>query len=122
MNEKTTILYVDDEPFNLLLFKRLFKDRYDVMTSESGLEGMEVLRSENTIKAVISDLKMPSMDGIEFVTKAKKEFPNVAFFLLTGFDCTPEITEILEKKIIFNYFGKPLNINHITSSIEKSLV
>lgn len=121
MSEKYTILYVDDEMMNLLLFKRLFKDHFIIHTAESGKAGIEILSSQREIKAVLSDMKMPGMSGIEFVTIAKKEFPNTHFFILTGFEFTPEIADAMKNQIISNYFSKPLNINEIVTSINDSL-
>ena len=121
MNDKATILYVDDEPFNLLLLKRLFKEEYHVLTASSGWEGLDILYSEKRIRAVISDMKMPGMNGIEFITKAKEAFPDTAFFILTGFDCTPEISDALKNNLISKYFSKPLNTRDILESLKKAI-
>jgi len=121
MNDKTKILYVDDESMNLLLFKRLFKDHYQIFTANSGNAGIEVLLSETGIRAVICDMKMPGMDGIEFATTAKKMFPETQFFILTGFDFLPEISKAMNSNTIVKYFSKPLNINDITTSIDAAL-
>jgi len=121
MSEKTTILYVDDEMMNLMLFKRLFKDHFHILTAESGRMGLEVLASEKDIKAVVSDMKMPGMSGLEFASRAKNDFPDVVFFILTGFDRSPEIVEALNSKLISKYFGKPLNPTEIIGSIHEAL-
>jgi len=121
MSEKITVLYVDDEMINLMLFKRLFKDHFYILTAESGNKGLEVLASEKEIKAVVSDMKMPNMSGLEFAVKAKNQFPDVVFFILTGFDCTPEMIEALNSKLISEYFGKPLNSAKIIGSIQEAL-
>jgi two-component system, response regulator, stage 0 sporulation protein F len=121
MSEKPTLLYVDDEMMNLILFKRLFKDHFTILTSDSGKAGIEVLSAQPEVKAVITDMKMPGMSGIEFVTIAKKQFPNTQFFILTGFECIPEISDAMESGTISKYFSKPLNINDIVTSINNSL-
>jgi len=121
MNQKPFLLYVDDEPFNLLLLKRLLKDHYDVITAASGLEGLEKLSSESGIKAVISDMKMPGMNGVEFISKGKKEYPHIVFFILTGYDRTPEITEVLKNNLISAYFSKPLNVKNILETLGNAL-
>ena len=119
MSEKITILYVDDEPVNLLLFKVNFQKKYNVITAISGFEGLEQLRSNPEIVIVISDMKMPGMTGIEFIQLAKVEFPNVIYFILTGFDITPEIEEALNARIIHKYYCKPFNVNEIEDSINQ---
>lgn len=120
--DNLTILYVDDEPINLMLFKRNFERRnYKVFTAESGMEGLEKLKENSEIRVVVSDMKMPRMNGIEFIKTARKDFPNIVFFILTGFDFTPEIEDALSTKLIQKYFGKPFDIVEMENAIMESL-
>jgi two-component system response regulator (stage 0 sporulation protein F) len=59
MNEKTTLLYVDDEPINLKLFTINFKNKFRVITTESGIDGLAKLNLYPEIAFVISDMKIP---------------------------------------------------------------
>jgi len=117
MKNKPTLLYVDDEPINLRLFAINFKNQFNVITSESPYEGLAMLKSHPQIDVVISDMKMPGMNGIEFIRAAKNDFPDLAFFILTGFDITDEIAEAMKEDIIYKYFRKPFNIKEVESSI-----
>jgi two-component system response regulator (stage 0 sporulation protein F) len=117
MNEKTTLLYVDDEPINLTLFTINFKNKFRVITTESGIDGLAKLNLYPEIAVVISDMKMPGMSGIEFIEAAKKKFPDVTYFILTGFDITEEIAEAMKKGIINKYFRKPFNMKEVEESI-----
>jgi two-component system response regulator (stage 0 sporulation protein F) len=117
MNEKTTLLYVDDEPINLKLFTINFKNKFRVITTESGIDGLAKLNLYPEIAVVISDMKMPGMSGIEFIEAAKKKFPDVTYFILTGFDITEEIAEAMKKGIINKYFRKPFNMKEVEESI-----
>jgi two-component system response regulator (stage 0 sporulation protein F) len=121
MSEKITILYVDDEPTNVLLFKVNFQRKYNVITALSGFEGLEKLRAHSEILIVISDMKMPGISGLEFIRLAKIDFPNIIYFILTGFDITPEIEEALSQKLIHKYYSKPFNIDEIEDSINLAL-
>ena len=121
MNKKCTILYVDDEPINLQLFKINLNRKFNILTAESGTEGLNILKKETEICVVISDMKMPGMNGLDFIQAAKQNHPNIKFFILTGFNITPEIRDALDKKIITKYFRKPFNINEIVFTINKSL-
>ncbi len=68
-----TILYVDDEQTNLVLFEYSFKDLYNVITANSGEEGLLKLKDyKDDIIVVISDMRMPKMNGIEFIIEARK--------------------------------------------------
>lgn len=117
MSSNIKVLYVDDEPINLMLFKANFKKKFDVITAESGNEGLTLLNNNADTKVVISDMKMPGMSGIEFIRIAKQDYPNVSFYILTGFDITDEISNALEEKLIHKYFKKPLNIREIEYAI-----
>lgn len=121
MNENHTLLYVDDEPLNLKLFELNFRKKYDVLTAESGLEGFELLKKNPHIKVVISDMKMPIMNGIEFIKLAKKDFPEISYFILTGFDITEEIADALNERLIHKYFRKPFNMKEIETAISEIL-
>jgi two-component system response regulator (stage 0 sporulation protein F) len=116
--ESISVLNVDDEPINRMLFTSIFKNKYNVFTAESGLAGLEILRNNSDIGIVISDMKMPGMDGIEFIGKAKELYPQILYFILTGFDITPEIQKSLETGLIIKCFRKPLNMKEIEETIK----
>lgn len=117
MNDKITLLYVDDEPINLKLFELNFRKKFNVLTAESGSQGYELLKQNPHTIVVISDMKMPGMNGIEFIKLAKKDFPKISYFILTGFDITEEIADALNERLIHKYFRKPFNLREIETSI-----
>ena len=112
------ILYVDDELTNLLLFEANFSDKYTVVIAESGFKGLEIMENHPDISIIISDMKMPVMNGLEFIKKAKEKYPNTRFYILTGFEITPEIQNALDSGLILKYFCKPFDVNDIESTIE----
>ncbi len=116
-----TVLYVDDEPTNLMVFELNFKIKYNVVTAISGQEGLSKLENNTEIIVVISDMKMPEMTGIEFIKEAKKRFTNVVYFILTGYDITEEIAEALDENVIHEYFRKPFNMREINRAIERAV-
>jgi len=120
MNTKSKLLYVDDEPLNLYIFEFNFRKTFNVITCNSGFEGMEVLRANPDIQIVVSDMSMPGMNGIEFIKMAKSEFPAISFFILTGYDITEDIQSALDEGLIYRYFRKPLNAKEISLSIEQA--
>ena len=71
MNRK--VLLVDDEPGILDAFKRHLRNKIPHDTALSGFEGLEKLESEGPYAVVVSDLKMPEMDGIQFLKKSKPD-------------------------------------------------
>jgi len=119
MKNRRTILYVDDEEINLMLFEINFKEKYHVIGTDSPEKGLQILKDNPEISVVISDMRMPVMNGIQFIKKAKKKFPKICYFILTGYDITDEIAEALNNKLINFYFKKPFNMKEIDASIEK---
>jgi len=117
MKPKITILYVDDEPINLFLFSQIFERQYKVITAESGYAGLNLIEKNPNIYAVISDMKMPGMNGIEFIQKAKELYSNIHYYILTSYDITPEIDEALKTGLIDKYFQKPFNLQEIEFAI-----
>ena len=123
MKENITILYVDDEEINLVLFKKSFEKIYNVITAVSGEDGLIKLTAyKNDIIVVISDMRMPGMNGIEFIKEARKKHDNIAYFILTGFDYNDEIDQALKTKVIHRFFTKPFNINKIQEAIHDDLL
>lgn len=117
MKQPVTILYVDDEPTNLMLFELMFKKNFNVILADSGYQGLEILQKKPDIKVTISDMKMPGMNGIQFIEKAKQQFPDVVYYILTSYEITPEINNSLQNGLIAKFFQKPFNMQEIKSSI-----
>lgn len=119
---KITILYVDDEEANLFIFEKMFETKYQVLTAHSGREGLESLKGHSAdIIVVISDMRMPNMNGVEFIRKAKKDYSNIAYFILTGFDFNDEIEEALNSHLIQKFFTKPFEMNDIEAAISEAV-
>lgn len=117
MINKPTILYVDDEPVNLQIFELNFRQRFNVLIAESGAAGLAILKVHPEIKIVISDMRMPGMNGIEFITAAKRLYPQLTFFILSGFEITEEIKKAMNEGLVYQYFKKPCNLPEIETSI-----
>ena len=115
-----TVLYVDDEDINLFLFQKSFEKHFNIVTATSGEEGLDKLQSHaNDIIVVISDMRMPGMNGVEFIRKAKERFNNIAYYILTAFNFNTEIEEAVNEKLIDKFFTKPFDIAVIRAEVEK---
>lgn len=116
-----TVLYVDDEPINLMLFDVCFKEKYNVLTAKSGDEGLEVLDQHKEISVVFSDMKMPGMNGVEFINIAKKKYPKISYYILTGFSLTDEIQKAIDEGVIRKCLFKPFDIEDIEAEINRDI-
>lgn len=116
--QNITVLYVDDEKDNLFVFKANFSRKFEVITSISPIQALGELEvHHNEIIVVISDMRMPEMNGIEFIKKAKSKYDDIYYFILTGFGNNPEIEEALNNKLICKYFTKPFDAREIEEAI-----
>jgi response regulator RpfG family c-di-GMP phosphodiesterase len=112
-----TILYVDDETINLRLFSLNLKKNYNILTASSPYEGIEILKNTPIIKIVVSDMRMPGMNGLEFIKAAQIKRPDIKYFILTGFDITNEISEAINANLIMKYFNKPFKVEEIIKTL-----
>lgn len=120
MEHKKKILYVDDEFVNLRIFEINLSKKYEVLTAESGMAGLDLLTRNPDIIAVVSDLRMPVMDGLAFIKTAKQLHPDLVYYLLTGFEMQKDIAEAIESKLIQKYFKKPVDMVAIDTAIMAS--
>ncbi|MBI4488928.1 MAG: sigma-54-dependent Fis family transcriptional regulator [Deltaproteobacteria bacterium] len=114
------ILVVDDEENVVVLFKRILeKEGYEVESAASGEEALGWLETD-WFDLLISDLKMPRMDGLEFIQKAKTLRPSVPCIVLTAYG-TIESAVAAMKKGAYDYLAKPANIEEIKLVVKKAL-
>ncbi len=116
----TKVLYVDDEVINLQLMEINLKRNFQIFTADSAREGLKIIDANTDIKVVISDMKMPNINGIEFIKMAKEKHPEIRYYILTGYDINDEIEDALQKGLIIKYFRKPFNINEIEAAINET--
>lgn len=121
MSQKIKVLYVDDEEINLELFNYNFSDKFDVITDCCGENGLKHLMNNPDIRVVISDMKMPKMSGLEFISKARELYNDKKYYILTGYDISEEIRKAIDSRLILKYFKKPFNIKEIEKAIVEVL-
>jgi len=109
----TKVLYVDDEPINLKLFELCFSKKCQVFVANNGFEGLEQLDKEADIMVIISDMKMPGMNGIDFIKLAKEKYPSKKYYIMTGYEINAEISKTIDSGLILKAFRKPFNAKEI---------
>ncbi|WP_417909170.1 response regulator [Candidatus Electronema sp. PJ] len=115
------VLIVDDEPELLLSIKSGFEHNghFHVLTAENGRDALDLL-DRNRIDLVVTDLRMPVMDGIELLSVMSESFPEVPHIVMTAFG-TPLIEKQLKKAGALNVLDKPLDIEALEMAISKAL-
>lgn len=106
---KPKILYVDDETINLELFRLSFRTDYEIVLAASGKEGLEKFSAEH-FDLVVSDLKMPGMNGIEMIQEIKKISPSFPCILLTAFMDPDAMIKAINEALVYKYVLKPWNM------------
>ena len=121
ISTKYKILYVDDEEINVQVFMITFSSRFQVLTACNGMEGLEILNKNPDIKFVISDMKMPVMNGLEFIKEIKKIKNKLPCMLLSGYQQTEEIYEAITNGLIVDYMIKPFSKSKIERLIASQI-
>lgn len=117
-----TILIVDDEINNLQLLKRTLRGKYHILTASNGLEGLETLKENlDTVSLIVSDHKMPIMEGTKFLEEANSIAPDVIKILLTGFSDIEIITDAVNKCNLFQYILKPFDPTELQEIVKNGI-
>ncbi len=118
--EKKQVLVVDDEPnLRKILAAQLSRDGYDVSTAEDGEQGLTFLR-ENHVDLVITDLKMPKVDGMTLLKEALRENPELPIVMITAHGTVDTAVEAL-KTGAFDYLTKPFDKDEVRQIVAKAL-
>lgn len=116
-----TLLFVDDEANILSSLKRLFRPSgYRIFTAESGAAGLEIMARE-AVDMVISDMRMPEMNGAQFLEQVRQNWPDTVRILLTGYADISSTIDAINKGQIFRYISKPWEDNDITITVRQAL-
>ena len=116
-----TLLCVDDEPGVLSALRRVFRrDGYNVLLASSGAEGLQILQRES-VDLVISDMRMPVMDGAEFLKQVRVGHPETARILLTGYASRQATESAIHEGKIYPCHDKPWNNDDLLSVVRQAL-
>ena len=120
-NSEITLLLVDDEPSILSSLRRLFRPQgYRILSAESGAAALALLEKES-VQLVISDMRMPEMDGATLLREVRSRWPGIMRILLTGYaDITSTIAAINHGEI-YRYIAKPWDDAEMLGIVREAL-
>jgi DNA-binding NtrC family response regulator len=115
------ILIVDDEPDMLKLLNMILREKtsYNITTTNNPLEALEIAK-QGGFDLVISDLKMPGLDGIELIDAIKKVDEDIPIIIMTAYGTVESATEAIQKGG-FDFITKPFRKEQILCTIDKAL-
>ncbi|MEF3695575.1 HD domain-containing phosphohydrolase [Desulfolutivibrio sp.] len=105
--DKSRVLFVDDDPEMLASYRRIFRKKYEVMTAGGPAEGLAALDDAMRFAVIVSDLRMPGMDGVAFLENVRQKSPETVRIMLTGYaDVTAAVAAVNASKV-FSFLTKP---------------
>ncbi len=119
MNEK--ILFVDDDRSILAANRRLLRGEYVVITANSGKEGLTKIKDNGSIAVIVSDFRMPEMNGVQFLSAAKQITPDTVRILLTGQADMQATIDAINEGNIFRFLRKPCENQTLRKTLQTAI-
>jgi YesN/AraC family two-component response regulator len=118
MNSPIRILFVDDEHMILKTLRRLFMDsEFETLTADSGEEGINILENDPPVHIVVSDYRMPGMNGVEFLRIVNTKWPETVRMVLSGYADTASVVAAINDGQIFKFIAKPWDDDEFKNTI-----
>jgi len=113
------ILVVDDKPNFLSLYRKMLADRMDVLVASSADEALAIIASE-AVEVVLSDIRMPGMDGFALLRELKARYPTIEVILVTAHGDIPQAVLAMQEGA-YSYLTKPFDPEEALREIEGAL-
>ncbi len=118
--KKFKLMVVDDEPDNLDLLYRTFRRDFNVFKADSAIAALAILDQEGEMAVIISDQRMPVMNGTEFLSKTVDRFPETIRILLTGYTDVEDLVDAINSGQVFKYITKPWNPENLKTVVQQA--
>jgi len=116
--ERVKVLCVDDEPHVLENLALHLRRTYDVVVATSGRDGLEKLAKQGPFAVVLSDMRMPGMDGATFLSQVREAAPNTTRMLLTGHADVQSAIATINEGQVFRFLTKPCPPDQLLESFK----
>ncbi len=120
-SERLKLMVVDDESDNLDLLYRTFRRDFDVFKADSGLKALQILDQQGEMAIIISDQRMPRMNGTEFLSRTVDRFPDTIRILLTGYTDVEDLVGAINAGRVFKYITKPWNPKELKTVVMQAV-
>ena len=114
------LLIVDDEEDNLALLYRTLRSKYAVTKAHSAIEALDILKTQQ-FDCILSDHKMPIMDGVEFLKRVNDMNPKIMKLLVTAYSDVKILIDAINYAKIYRYIKKPYSPDELLMIVESAL-
>lgn len=114
--QRYPVLYVDDEPSNLLVFEHALRDLFCIRTVDSGKAALELLEAER-MAVVIADQRMPGMTGVELIEQLRARHPDTVRIILTAYVDPKDSIAAINRGEVWRFISKPWNQAELTATL-----
>jgi len=115
-----TVLCVDDDPNLLAALERVLFDQFEVTTATSGASALKMLEQDGAVNVVISDMRMPHMNGAEFLAAVRERWNDTVRILLTGQSDTESAIAAINNGAIYKYLRKPCSDEDLVRTLQQA--
>jgi response regulator RpfG family c-di-GMP phosphodiesterase len=115
------VLFVDDEPHVLEAIQRTLRKQVDLQTATGGIDGLRILRDEGPFALVVSDMRMPVMNGAQFLAKVREQAPDAVRMILSGQSDIQAAIAAVNEGHIYRFLSKPCPPEQLLAGVEEGL-
>jgi ActR/RegA family two-component response regulator len=120
MSEK--VLFVDDEPAFLANYKLMLPENFLADTAVGGEQGLTAIREQGPYAVVISDMRMPGMNGVQFLSRVRLVAPDTIRMILTGYTDITAAMDAVNEGNIFRFLAKPCQQDVLAKAVTSGLI
>src|SRR5580698_5073090 len=116
------ILFVDDEPAFLKGYQLMLRQDFEVDTAVGGEQGLAQIHDHGPYAVVVSDMRMPGMNGVQFLARVRQIAPDTIRMILTGYTDINAAMDAVNEGNIFRFLAKPCERDVLSNAITSGLV
>jgi len=111
------ILFVDDDPMLLAGIRRQLRNEFDIDCAEGGRAGLDMMKTGAHYAAIVADMRMPGMDGVEFLSSIAEKYPDPTRIMLTGNNDQETAVKAVNEGHVFRFLNKPCSIDELRETL-----
>ena len=115
------LLFVDDDPGVLSAIERRLRAGYDLETAASGHEGLRILAERGPFAVVVADMRMPGMDGVQFLSQVRETAPDTVRLMMTAFADVDTAMQAVNRGEVFRFLAKDHMAEALGPAIDAAL-